>query len=113
MATWFITGAARGLGHQIAVHALGAGADVVAAARSRDQVKAAFAGVPGSVERLLPVALDVTDEGQAAEAVEAAVARFGSIDVLVNNAGRGLLGAVEEATAAEVETVPRQMSSGC
>ncbi len=46
MATWFITGAARGLGHQIAVHALGAGADVVAAARSRSQVEAAFAGAP-------------------------------------------------------------------
>jgi len=105
MATWFITGAARGLGYEIAVHALGAGADVIAAARSRDQVEAAFAGVPGAVDRLLPVALDVTDEGQAAEAVDAAVARFGSIDVLVNNAGRGLLGAVEEATAAEVETV--------
>ncbi|MFG3289232.1 oxidoreductase [Streptomyces sp. NPDC048179] len=105
MTTWFITGAARGLGYEIARHALEAGVDVVATARSLSQVEAAFATVPGSRERFLPVALDVTEESQVAAAVEAAVARFGSIDVLVNNAGRGLLGAVEEASAAEVETV--------
>jgi NAD(P)-dependent dehydrogenase (short-subunit alcohol dehydrogenase family) len=104
MATWFITGAARGLGYEIALRALDAGASVVAAARNPRQAEAAFAGLrfPG---RLMPVALDVTDEGQAATAAAAAVARFGSIDVLVNNAGRGLLGAVEEASAAEVEAV--------
>jgi NADP-dependent 3-hydroxy acid dehydrogenase YdfG len=105
MATWFITGAARGLGFEIARHALGAGANVVATARDLSQVEAAFAAPPGFSERLLPVALDVTHESQAAAAVEAAIARFGSIDVLVNNAGRGLLGAVEEASAAEVEAV--------
>jgi NAD(P)-dependent dehydrogenase (short-subunit alcohol dehydrogenase family) len=104
VATWFITGAARGLGHEIALYALGAGDSVVATARSLSQAEAAFAarGFPG---RLLPAALDVTDEGQAAAAAEAAIARFGSIDVLVNNAGRGLLGAVEEASAAEVKAV--------
>lgn len=105
MATWFITGAARGLGYEMALHALGVGANVVATARSLSQVEAAFAAVPGFPERLLPVALDVTKESQAAAAVEASIARFGSIDFLVNNAGRGLLGAVEEASAAEVETV--------
>ena len=51
------------------------------------------------------MALDVTDERQAVAAAGAAIARFGSIDVLVNNAGRGLLGAVEETSAAEVEAV--------
>jgi NAD(P)-dependent dehydrogenase (short-subunit alcohol dehydrogenase family) len=105
MATWLVTGAARGLGYEIARHALDAGASVVATARSASQAEAAFAAAPGFPARLLPVALDVTDERQAAAAAAAAIARFGSIDVLVNNAGRGLLGAVEEASAAEVEAV--------
>ncbi len=105
MATWFITGAARGLGYEIALHALKAGANVAATARDLNQVESAFAGVPELSERLLPVALDVTDERQATAAVASAIARFGSIDVLVNNAGRGLLGAVEEASTAEVKTV--------
>lgn len=105
MATWFITGAARGLGYEMARHALAAGINVVATARDLSQVEVAFGTAPGFSERFLPVALDVTDERQAATAVEAAIARFGSIDVLVNNAGRGLLGAVEEASAAEVEAV--------
>jgi len=105
MATWFITGAARGLGYAMALHVLEVGANVVATARSLRQVEAAFAAAPGFPERLLPVALDVTDERQAVAAVEAATARFGAIDILVNNAGRGLLGAVEEASAAEVAAV--------
>jgi NAD(P)-dependent dehydrogenase (short-subunit alcohol dehydrogenase family) len=105
LATWFITGAARGLGYQMALHALEAGANVVATARSLSQVEVAFAAASGFPERLLPVALDVTDESQAVAAVKAAIARFGAINVLVNNAGRGLLGAVEEASAAEVEAV--------
>ena len=105
MATWFLTGAARGLGYEIARHALDAGANVVAAARSLAQVEAAYSAAPGFAERVLPVALDVTDERQAEAAVEAAIARFGRIDVLVNNAGRGLIGAVEEASATEIEAV--------
>jgi len=105
VATWFVTGAARGLGYEMAFHALEAGANVVATARRLSQVEAAFAAAPGFSERLLPTALDVTDESQAMAAVETAIARFGSVDVLVNNAGRGLLGAVEEASAAEVEAV--------
>jgi NADP-dependent 3-hydroxy acid dehydrogenase YdfG len=105
MATWFISGAARGLGYAMARHAVEAGANVVATARSLTQVEAAFATVAGVTERFLPVALDVTDESKAVAAVEATIARFGSIDVLVNNAGRGLLGAVEEASAADVEAV--------
>jgi NAD(P)-dependent dehydrogenase (short-subunit alcohol dehydrogenase family) len=105
LATWFITGAARGLGYEMAQHALGAGANVVATARGLSQVEEAFAADDDFSDRLLPVALDVNDESQALAAVKAAIARFGSIDVLVNNAGRGLLGAVEEASAAEVEAV--------
>jgi short-subunit dehydrogenase len=105
MATWFITGAARGLGYEIARHALTAGENVVAAGRSAAQIEAAYSSVPAFGQRGLAVTLDVTDEGQAAAAVEAAIARFGRIDVLVNNAGRGLLGAVEETSAAEAEAV--------
>ena len=105
MATWLVTGAARGLGYQIATRALEAGDSVVATARNEGQVEAAFASSPGSAERVLPIALDVTDEQQARDAVAATISRFGRLDFLVNNAGRGLLGAVEEASAAEVETV--------
>jgi NAD(P)-dependent dehydrogenase (short-subunit alcohol dehydrogenase family) len=69
LATWFITGAARGLGYEIALHALEAGANVVATARSLSEVEAAFAATPGFSERLQPVALDVTHESQAMAAV--------------------------------------------
>jgi NAD(P)-dependent dehydrogenase (short-subunit alcohol dehydrogenase family) len=103
--TWFITGAARGLGHEIAVRALNEGSNVVASARNVAQVEEAFAGIAGFRERGLSVALDVTDEGQGAKAVQQAIERFGRIDYLVNNAGRGLLSAVEEASTSEVEAV--------
>jgi NAD(P)-dependent dehydrogenase (short-subunit alcohol dehydrogenase family) len=95
---WFITGASRGIGARIAEAALAQGDAVVAAARDAAAIEKRF----GTHASLLPVALDVTDEAQAAKAVQAALARFGRIDVLVNNAGYGLLGAVEEASALEV-----------
>jgi NAD(P)-dependent dehydrogenase (short-subunit alcohol dehydrogenase family) len=98
---WFITGASRGFGLEIARAALGRGDAVIAAARDP---KAAERGL-GRREQLLPVELDVTDEEQAQAAAAAALARFGQVDVLVNNAGRGLLGAVEEASAEEVRSV--------
>jgi NAD(P)-dependent dehydrogenase (short-subunit alcohol dehydrogenase family) len=96
--TWFITGASRGFGLEIARAALARGDRVVAAARDPRAVLHRL----DAHERLLPVALDVVDERQAEDAVSAALNRFDRIDVLVNNAGRGLLGAVEEASAAEV-----------
>lgn len=95
---WMITGASRGIGARIAATALAHGDAVVATARDAATVKQRFGAQPG----LLAVALDVTDEAQAACAVQAAMARFGRIDILVNNAGYGLLGAVEEASADEV-----------
>lgn len=102
MTTWFITGAARGFGLEIARQALGRGDNVVATARNPQAVEKALPGYEG---RLLPFALDVTDEARAHTAVAAAVETFGSIDVLVNNAGRGLLGAVEESTDAAVRAI--------
>ena len=101
MRTWFITGASRGLGMLIAKAALDAGDAVVAAARNPDAVTEAL----GSHDNLLAVKLDVTDQGQANVAVAAAVKRFGRIDVLVNNAGFGVVGAVEEASAEEIARV--------
>ena len=95
---WFVTGAARGIGLRIVEAALAAGDAVVASSRDATSLRERFAGN----DALLPVSLDVTDEKQAAAAVAAALDRFGRIDVLVNNAGFGLLGAVEEASADEV-----------
>jgi NAD(P)-dependent dehydrogenase (short-subunit alcohol dehydrogenase family) len=105
MQTWFISGAARGLGYEIALQALEAGANVVAGARNPALIEAAYSSVPGLAGRLLPIALDVTDEDQAVAAVAAAIDRFGRIDYVVNNAGRGLIGAVEETSTAEALAV--------
>jgi len=95
---WMITGASRGIGARIVEAALAHGDAVVATARDIASLVQRF----GDRDAFLAVALDVTDEAQAAHATEIALARFGRIDVLVNNAGFGLLGAVEEATADEV-----------
>ncbi len=107
MSVRFVTGASRGLGLEIVKAALGRGDSVVATARDTRIVEKALPGKasPGYAERLLAVPLDVTDHKQALAAVEAAVARFGGIDVLVNNAGRGLVGAVEETSDAEAREV--------
>jgi NAD(P)-dependent dehydrogenase (short-subunit alcohol dehydrogenase family) len=95
---WLITGASRGIGALIAEAALADGNAVVAAGRN----VAAIVERLGQSDALLPVALDVTIEAQAKAAVQAAVEKFGRIDVLVNNAGFGLLGAVEESADKDV-----------
>ncbi|NBD27441.1 oxidoreductase [Paenibacillus glycinis] len=97
--TWFITGVSRGIGLEITKAALAAGDKVVGTVRSNPERLAAQLNHPHASI----VVLDVTDERQAQEAARQAIERFGSIDVLVNNAGYGLLGAVEEATNEEVK----------
>lgn len=97
--TWFITGASRGLGLQIARAALAAGDTVVATARSPE----GLAGVLGADgDRLSVIALDVTDPEGAQRAVGQALEQFGKIDVLVNNAGQAQLGWFETISAAKV-----------
>jgi NAD(P)-dependent dehydrogenase (short-subunit alcohol dehydrogenase family) len=95
---WLITGAARGMGVDIAKAALDAGHAVVATARNADSVT----GTLGQHDDLLAVALDVTDPAAAEAAVKAALDRFGRIDVLVNNAGNFYAGFFEELSPADI-----------
>jgi NAD(P)-dependent dehydrogenase (short-subunit alcohol dehydrogenase family) len=95
---WLITGAARGMGVDIATAAVAAGHAVVAAARNTDSVTAAL----GQDENLLAVKLDVTNPAAAEAAVRSAVDRFGRIDVLVNNAGNFYAGFFEELSPEDV-----------
>ena len=93
--TWFITGSSRGFGRALTVAALEAGDQVVATARKPEQLDDLVAQYG---DRVLPVALDVTDRGAAVAAIAAATDRFGRVDVVVNNAGY--------ANVAPVETMP-------
>jgi NAD(P)-dependent dehydrogenase (short-subunit alcohol dehydrogenase family) len=100
--TWFITGASRGIGAEIAKAVLAAGDQLIATARRKTDLHE-FESNPN----VLTLSLDITDEAQVQAAVAAALERFGQIDVLVNNAGFGLLGGIEETSAQEVERVYR------
>jgi NAD(P)-dependent dehydrogenase (short-subunit alcohol dehydrogenase family) len=106
---WFITGASSGFGHAFAADALDRGDRVVATARDAARLRDLVAPAPS---RVLALTLDVTRAADAVAAVQAAVARFGRIDVLVNNAGFGLVGAVEETPMAEWRAAMETMFFG-
>ena len=101
---WFITGAGRGMGVDIAKAALAAGHPVVATGRNTDAV----ADAVGEADDLLVVELDITSLASAEQAVQAAVERLGRIDVLVNNAGNFYAGFFEELTP---EQIGRQLTT--
>jgi NAD(P)-dependent dehydrogenase (short-subunit alcohol dehydrogenase family) len=94
---WFITGCSSGIGRQVAEDLIAAGQRVAVTARRIADI------ADLQSDRVAAFALDVTDEASVQAAVQAALARFGRLDVVVNNAGAGLVAALEECTAAEVE----------
>jgi NAD(P)-dependent dehydrogenase (short-subunit alcohol dehydrogenase family) len=96
---WLITGANSGFGRAIAEAALAAGDTVVAAARRPDTLADLSAVAP---DRVTPLRLDITDHGRIAAAVDEVLASHGRVDVLVNNAGRGAIGAAEETSDGEL-----------
>ncbi|ADW70165.1 oxidoreductase [Granulicella tundricola] len=95
---WLITGSSRGLGREFAIAALEAGHKVAATARKVSDLED-LQKTYG--ENVLPIALDVTNEAQAYEAVQSTIAKFGRLDVLVNNAGYGNVAPVEDTSLAE------------
>ncbi|QHV99750.1 oxidoreductase [Spirosoma endbachense] len=98
---WFITGSSRGLGRSLTEAVLANGDHVVATARKPEQLAELTQKYP---DQIYPVRLDVTDKAQIISAVEQAITRFGRIDVLVNNAGFGIIGAAEAFTDEQVRS---------
>jgi NADP-dependent 3-hydroxy acid dehydrogenase YdfG len=95
---WFITGASTGFGRLLAEQTLQAGHKVVATARKPEQIADLSRTYP---DTCLALPLDVTNQALADAAVEQTLARFGRVDVVVNNAGYGVAGAIEEVSEAE------------
>lgn len=96
---WIITGASSGFGRAFAEHALEQGYNVVVTARSASKLAEIVSLNP---ERVLAVTMDVTDPGQVENAARQAIERFGRVDVLINNAGYGIVGALEETPDSEL-----------
>ncbi|MFG3281318.1 SDR family oxidoreductase [Streptomyces sp. NPDC048111] len=96
---WLLTGCSSGLGHALATAAAAAGDELAVTARKTADLEELAAGWPG---RVIPVPLELRDAASCDEAVRIAAERLGGIDVLVNNAGVGLFGAVEEVSDAEL-----------
>jgi NAD(P)-dependent dehydrogenase (short-subunit alcohol dehydrogenase family) len=106
---WFITGASSGFGRALAEDVIARGERVVVAARKLDILRELVALAPS---RVLALSLDVTDAARIPAALAEARARFGEIDVLVNNAGFSIIGALEETSDAELRTVMETMFFG-
>jgi NAD(P)-dependent dehydrogenase (short-subunit alcohol dehydrogenase family) len=100
--TWFITGASSGFGRAFAEHGLAQGHNVVVTARTISTLASVAAAAP---ERVLALSLDVTRQSDVDAAIKAAVDRFGRIDVLINNAGYGIVGAFEETSDSELRAL--------
>ncbi len=100
--TWLITGTSRGFGSEIAKAVLAVGDRLIATARNLSDLQ-----YLGATKDVLALRMDVTNEGEVKIAVAAGLERFGRIDVVVNNAGFGLLGAIEESSAEDVESIYR------
>ncbi|GAA3973024.1 SDR family oxidoreductase [Pedobacter ginsengiterrae] len=98
---WFITGSSRGLGRSLTKAVLAKGDQVAATARDINSLKDLVESYPGQI---FPVTLNVTDYDQVQIAVKAAIKHFGRIDVLVNNAGFGIVGAAEAFTDEQVRS---------
>ncbi len=98
---WFITGSSRGLGRSLTEAVLAHGDLVAATARNPEQLKDLLEKYP---EQVYPLQLDVTDKAQIIAAVESTIEKFGRIDVLVNNAGFGIIGAAEAYTDEQVRS---------
>ncbi|SKC83940.1 oxidoreductase [Ohtaekwangia koreensis] len=98
---WFITGSSRGLGRSLTEAVLNSGDNVAATARKPEALDDLLKKFP---DQILPIALEVTDKTQIQSAVVKAVQHFGSIDVLVNNAGFGIMGAAEAFTDEQVRS---------
>jgi NAD(P)-dependent dehydrogenase (short-subunit alcohol dehydrogenase family) len=96
---WFITGASSGFGQAFATYALAQGYNVAATARDAAKITVR------DPERVLALTLDVNRAGDAERAIDAAVRRFGGIDVVINNAGYGIVGAVEETPEKELRAL--------
>ena len=99
---WLITGTSQGFGLELVRAALKRGDSVIATSRHPQKVTEAFKEAP---DRLSAVAMDLGDAEQIQKVVNDAIARFGRIDVLINNAGHGIVGAVEEASDDDVKKV--------
>jgi len=106
---WLITGTSTGLGRSLALEAIARGHRVVATARDPRTLEALGALAP---ERVLSLRLDVTKDAEIQAAVSAALERFGALDVVVNNAGYSLAGAVEETGDAELRRAFEPMFFG-
>lgn len=102
-ATWYVTGTSRGLGLELVSRLLRRGDDVTATTRSTQRLYDALGDT--DVARLHAVEVDLADEAAVSDSIDATIARFGQLDVVVNNAGYGFLAAVEEVSDTEARAM--------